>query len=75
MLYIGIKHIEAVNYLKWIVLTLDVWNSEGFGRHCSGDKEREGISLILMVVGTTLIWVGELKDIQGALFKIGEEKH
>lgn len=47
------------------MLTLDVWNSKGFVRHWSEDKERAGMSVILMVVGTPLIWLGELRDIQG----------
>lgn len=52
---------------------LDVWNSEGFVRHWSGDKERAGMSVILMVVGTPFIWLGGLREIQGDLKYVGKK--
>lgn len=36
-------------------------------RHGSGDRERAGLSLILMALDTSLIWVGGLRNIHGAL--------
>lgn len=35
-------------------------------RHWDGDRERAGMSLIVTVVGTPLIGVGGLREIQGA---------
>lgn len=41
-------------------------------RYWSGDRERAGTSLRLMVMGTTLIWVVALRDIQGASNYVGK---
>lgn len=44
----------------------------GNPKHWSEDRERIGMSLRLMVMGTTLIWVVALRDIQKASNYVGK---